>query len=249
MKKNNLIMITATTLFLFGCAEVLQIARTFESEKILTQNEVVAGLKEALKVGTDSASNRLAKINGYYSDELVKILLPPEAEIITKNLSRIPGGEKLINDVILRINRSAEDAAKEVAPVFYRAITNLTIQDGFAILRGDKNSATQYLKNNTYNELYDLYQPKISYSLNKEIVSGISTNKSWETLTRQWNQLAGSVAGQIAGFNKVETKLDDYLTKKALDGLFLKLANEEEKIRTDPVARVTDILKRVFSNQ
>lgn len=236
-------------LLVSGCAEMMQIAKTLETDRPLTQYEVVNGLKEALKVGTDSAAGRLALVNGYYGDQLVKILLPPEAAIITQNLGRIPGGEKLLKDVILRINRSAEDAAKEAGPVFYKAVTNMTIQDGFAILKGDKNSATQYLKSNTFNELFQLYQPKISHSLNKDLIGGISTNDSWETLTGQWNQLAGSLAGQIAGFKKVEIKLDEYLTQKALDGLFLKLAVEEEKIRTDPVARVTDILKRVFGSK
>ena len=249
MKKVKLILALPLLMLLGSCAELLQIAQTLETERPLSQYEVVSGLKEALKIGTDSAAGRLALINGYYGDELVKILLPQEAEVITKNLSKIPGGDKLVEDVILRINRSAEDAAKEAGPIFFNAITNMTFQDAFTILKGDKHSATQYLKDNTYQELYKLYQPKIEQSLNKEIVAGISTNQSWETLTGKWNQLAGSLTGQIAGLKKVETKLDQYLTQKALDGLFVKLALEEEKIRTDPVARVTDILKRVFGSK
>ncbi len=249
MKTLYAIMLIPAMLILSGCAEMLQIAKTLETDRPLTQYEVVSGLKEALKVGTDSAARRLAIQNGYFGDEMVKILLPPEASIITQNLNKIPGGDKLLQDVILRINRSAEDAAKEVGPIFFNAITNMTIQDGFTILKGDKHSATQYLKTNTYNELFKLYQPKISNSLNKDLVAGISTNDSWETLTGQWNQLAGSLAGQIAGFKKVEVKLDEYLTQKALDGLFLKLALEEEKIRTNPLARVTDIMKRVFGSK
>jgi len=248
MKNIYFSIILAATLTLSGCAELQQIAKTLETNQPLTQMEVVRGLKEALKVGTDSAAGKLGLINGYYGDNLVKILLPPEADVITQNLSKIPGGEKLLQDVILRINRSAEDAAKEAVPVFFRAITNMTIQDAFAILKGDKNSATKYLKNNTNDALFQLYQPKMSNSLNKSIVAGISTNQSWETLTGQWNKLAGSMAGQIAGFKRVDVKLDQYLTQKALDGLFLKLALEEEKIRTDPVARVTDILRRVFGS-
>lgn len=249
MKTLYVVMLIPAIVIMSGCAEMLQIAKTLETDRPLTQFEVVSGLKEALKVGTDSASRRLAIQNGYFGDEMVKILLPPEAAIITQNLNKIPGGDKLLQDVILRINRSAEDAAKEVGPIFFNAITNMTIQDGFTILKGDKHSATQYLKTNTYNELFKLYQPKISNSLNKDLVAGISTNDSWETLTGQWNQLAGSLAGQIAGFKKVEVKLDEYLTQKALDGLFLKLALEEEKIRTNPLARVTDILKRVFGSK
>lgn len=248
-KKLKFILGLPILMVLGGCTELLQIAQTLETERPLSQYEVVSGLKEALKVGTDSAAGRLALLNGYYGDDLVKILLPQEAEVITKNLSKIPGGDKLVEDVILRINRSAEDAAKEAGPIFFNAITSMTIQDAFAILKGDKHSATQYLKDNTYQELYKLYQPKIEQSLNKEIVAGISTNQSWETLTGKWNQLAGSLTGQIAGLKTVDTKLDQYLTQKALDGLFLKLALEEEKIRTDPLARVTDILRRVFGSK
>lgn len=249
MKKTYFIIVISALLTISGCAEMLEIAKTFDADRPLTQFEVVSGLKEALKVGTDSAAGRLAMINGYYGDELVKILLPPEASVITKNIGKIPGGEKLLQDIILRINRSAEDAAKEAGPIFFNAVTNMTIQDGFTILKGNKNSATQYLKTNTYNELFRLYQPKIKSSLDKDLIAGISTNESWETLIGQWNQLAGSIAGQIAGFKKVETKLDEYLTQKALDGLFLKLALEEEKIRTNPMARVTEILKRVFGSK
>ena len=133
--------------------------------------------------------------------------------------------------------------------MLFRSITQMTIQDGFTILKGENNAATQYLKTNTYQQLYRLYQPKLQTSLDKKLIAGISTNESWETLTSQWNKLAGSLAGQIAGFNKVEVELDSYLTNKALDGLFLKLAQEEAKIRTDPMARVTDILRRVFGKQ
>nr|WP_291854966.1 DUF4197 domain-containing protein [Marinilabilia sp.] len=197
-------------------------------------------------MGADSAASKLSATNGYYRDRLVRITLPPEASIVTDNISSLPGGEKLVEDVILRINRSAEDAAKEAAPVFARAVTNMTIQDGFKILRGETDAATQYLKSQTYRELYNLYQPKIKMSLDKEIVGNISTNESWNTLTGQWNRVAGSIVGKMASLQTIETDLDKYLTEKALDGLFLKLAQEEEKIRENPQARVTALLKRVF---
>lgn len=238
-----------TAFILSSCAELLQVVQTIDSDRPLTETEVVSGLKEALKVGTDSAARRLSRINGYYGDEMIRILLPPEAAVITENIHRIPGGEKMLQDLIIRINRSAEDAAKEVTPIFVNAITRMTIRDGFNILKGDKNAATQYLKANTYEQLKNLYQPKIKTSLDKALVAGISTNESWETLTSQWNRLAGSMAGQIAGLNKVEVELESYLTQRALDGLFVKLALEESKIRTDPMARVNDILKRVFGSK
>lgn len=229
-----------------GCAELAQIAKEMDTNRPLTQTEVISGLKQALTIGADSAASELSATNGYYLDQLVKITLPPEASVVTENISKIPGGEKLLEDVILRINRSAEDAAKEAAPVFARAVTGMTIQDGFNILRGGKGAATQYLKTQTYRELYNLYQPKIKKSLDKEIVGNISTNESWNTLTGQWNRVAGSIVGKMANLESIESDLDRYLTEKALDGLFLKLALEEEKIRKDPKARVTALLKRVF---
>lgn len=229
-----------------GCAELAQIAKEMDTNRPLTQTEVISGLKQALTIGADSAASELSTTNGYYLDQLVKITLPPEASVVTENISKIPGGEKMVEDVILRINRSAEDAAKEAAPVFARAVTGMTIQDGFNILRGGKDAATQYLKTQTYQELYSLYQPKIKKSLDKEIVGNLSTNKSWNTLTGQWNRVAGSIVGKMANLETVDTDLDKYLTEKALDGLFLKLALEEEKIREDPKARVTALLKRVF---
>jgi hypothetical protein len=210
---------------------------------------VVSGLKEALRVGSDSAAMKLAKLNGYYGDPAVKLLLPPEAAIITDNISRIPGGEKLVEDLILRINRAAEDAAREAAPVFLNAIRQMTIQDAFTILKGENNAATQYLKANTFNELFNLYQPKLKSSLDKKLVAGVSANETWNNLTGQWNKVAGSMVGQVAGFKKVEVQLDSYLTNKALDGIFLKLAEEEAEIRNDPAARVTEILKRVFGSR
>lgn len=232
-----------------ACTELLQVVQTIDTDRPLTQTEVVSGLRQALQVGSDSAAGTLARLNGYYGDQAVKILLPPEAAMITDNLHRIPGGEKLLEDVILRINRAAEDAAREAAPVFVSSIRQMTIQDGFAILRGEQDAATSYLRSTTYDQLFALYQPKLKTSLDKKLVGNISTNESWETLTGQWNRLAGSLAGQIAGLNKVEVQLDAYLTDRALDGLFLKLAEEEEKIRTEPAARVTALLQRVFGSQ
>lgn len=243
MKKILLpILLVAVT----GCAELAKIAKEMDTTRPLTQTEVISGLKQALTIGADSAASTLSATNGYYLDKLVKITLPPEALVVTENLSKLPGGEALVEDVILRINRSAEDAAKEAAPVFARAVTGMTIQDGFNILRGEKDAATRYLKSQTYRELYNLYQPMIKKSLDKEIVGNLSTNESWNTLTGQWNRVAGSIVGKMANLETVETDLDQYLTEKALDGLFLKLALEEEKIRENPQARVTALLKRVF---
>lgn len=240
-----LILIFAVT----SCAELMQVVSTTMGDQPLTNTEIIAGLKQALAVGTDSSVTRVSKTDGYFRDELIKILLPPEAEIITKNLNRIPGGEKLLNDVVLRINRAAEDAAKEAAPIFIGSITSMTISDGFGILKGGDYAATEYLKRTTSEQLFNLYQPRIRTSIDKKLIGNISTTESWNTLTGEWNKIANSFIGQAAGFTPVNVKLDEYLTQKALDGLFLKIGEEEKKIRTDPMARVTELLKRVFGAQ
>jgi hypothetical protein len=231
-----------------GCAEVAKVLQNTGLSGPLTEDEVINGLREALITGSRNAASRLSAENGYYGDLTVKILLPDEARTIVDNISRIPGGDKLVEDVILRINRAAEDAAKEVAPIFINSIKSMTIRDAFNILNGADNAATSYLRATTYNELYALYKPKIQASTEKKIIGNISTQDSWTTLTSKWNTLANSVAGKIAGLKQVNTELDDYLTNKALSGVFLKVENEELKIRKDVSARVTPILKRVFGS-
>ncbi|MCE4565786.1 DUF4197 domain-containing protein [Maribellus sp. CM-23] len=236
-------------ILLTGCAELTQLAQqTLDANAPLTQNEIVAGLKEALVTGTNKSAQLLGKTDGYYKDELVKIMLPPEADVIVDNLNKIPGGDKLVQDVLLTINRAAEDAAKEAAPIFVNSIKSMTISDAVGILKGQNNAATQYLHKTTYDQLFALYQPKIKSSVEKELVGGISTKESWDSLTGKWNTVANSVAGKIAGLKPVNTQLEDYLTAKALDGLFLKIADEEKQIRQDPAARVTNLLKRVFGS-
>jgi len=227
----------------------MQIAQqTLESDRPLTQNEIIAGLKEALVVGTGNSVNVLGVANGYYGDDLVKILLPPEADIIVDNIGKIPGGQQLLEDVLLQINRAAEDAVSEAKPIFVNSIRSMTISDALGILQGDDRAATRYLQQTTYDGLFALYRPKIQSSLDKKLVGNISTAQSWNTLTSRWNEVAGSLVGQIAGLQPVETKLDEYLTGKALDGLFLKIGEEEKQIRENPLARVTDLLKRVFGS-
>lgn len=246
--KKYILLIPILALLFSGCAELLSLIETSSGPVPLTEQEVANGLKEALNTGVTNASSILSAENGYFGDELVKILLPPEAKTIIDNLSKLPGGQKMVDDVILRINRSAEDAAKEVAPVFINSIRQMTISDAFSILRGENNAATEYLKKTSYQQLYDLYKPKIMNSTSKELVAGISTKESWDLLTGKWNLLANSVPGKVAGLTPVNTDLDDYLTRRALDGVFLKVANEELKIRTQVSARVTPLLQKVFGS-
>lgn len=239
------------SLFLLSsCAELSQIAQSAASQNLpLTNAEIVGGLKDALLVGTDSAVSRLSVVDGYLKDQAVKILLPPEAKEITDHISKLPGGSKLVDDVILRINRAAEDAAREAKPIFVNSVRQMTFSDAMNILKGPDNAATQYFKTKTSQQLGELYRPKIRASLNKNLVAGISTQQSWNELTTNWNKIAGSTIGRIGGLKTVDVKLEDYLLQKALDGMFLKIEDREKDIRNNVNARVTNLLKRVFGNQ
>ena len=246
MAKAKITLFIVALLVLTGCAELMKTLQAVSAVKQITEADIVGGLKEALTVGARNAAGRLAAQDGYWGDPSVRIPLPDEARVIVDNITKIPGGQQLIDNVILSINRAAEDAAREVAPIFVNSVTQMTITDGYNILHGADNAATDYLRRTTRNDLYALYKPKISASTSKEIVAGVSAQESWTTLTDKWNTVANSVAGRLAGFKPVNTDLDDFLTGKALDGVFLKIEGEELKIRKEVAARVTPLLREVF---
>ncbi|MBN2746034.1 MAG: DUF4197 domain-containing protein [Bacteroidales bacterium] len=214
----------------------------------LTESEVISGLKDALRVSTDTAVSGLSALNGFFGDAALKILLPPDAKIITDNLDnpvlKAVGISQKVDDVILRMNRSAEEAAKKATPIFVDAIRNMSIADAFGILKGSDTAATHYFRVSTYNALYQQFKPIITQHLDKDIVGSISTNEAWNTLTTAYNR----AARLSSSLTPVNTQLDDYVTKKAIHGVFVKVAEQEAQIRKDPVARVTDILKRVFGS-
>ena len=244
MMKAKIFAFFVLMLLTSSCAELMTLFQG--GGAALTEADVVNGLKEALITGAKNAAGRLSAENGYYGDAAIKILLPDEAKIIVDNISRIPGGEKLLEDVIVKINRAAEDAAKEVAPIFVNSVTQMTISEAFNILNGADNAATAYLKSTTYNQLYQLYKPKIQASTEKKIVGNVSTIDSWLALTNKWNSVANTLAGKLAGLKPVNTDLDDFLTNKALYGMFLKVEGEELRIRKEVSARVTPLLQKVF---
>jgi len=246
MKSIFKVTVIASLLMLMSCAEVLNTISQFELPAKLTEGDVADGLREALKVGTNNSVDLLSMENGFLSDELLKIVLPPEADIISDNLSMIPGGEKLVEDVVLRLNRAAEDAVTEAAPIFVGAITSMTINDAFNILKGSDNAATVYLKEKTFLQLKELFQPKVVNSLDKALIGNVSTNESWSFLTGQYNTVTNSLVGSLAGLKSIDISLNEYVTLKVLDGLFLKVTDEEKEIRKNPLARVTPLLRKVF---
>ena len=199
----------------------------------LSNTEIVSGLKEALQVGAKNASGRLSVQDGFFGNALIKILLPPEARKVEAALRNIGMGQ-LVDKTILSMNRAAEDAAGKAVPIFVNAITSMSIQDGVNILRGGNGAATNYLKGATTMALTNAFKPVIQISLNK-----LNVNTYWNQVFSTYNRLP------LTG-NKVNPDLTAYVTERALAGLFQTIAEEENKIRTNPGARVSDLLKKVF---
>lgn len=246
----KVLLIVGIALTSTACNELLQVANTanaaLNTSTGVTNAENIAGLKSALNVGIEGAVKNLGATNGFFNDAALKILLPTEAQSIVNNIKLIPGGQKLVDDAILSLNRAAEDAVKEATPIFKNAITSMTITDATNILFGSNNAATSYLKNKTYTQLKTAFAPKVKTSLDKPLVANVSTNQSWKSLTSAYNSVAGTAVGAAAGMKSVNVNLEEYVTEKALDALFVKVAAEEKEIRTDPVARVNAILQKVF---
>jgi hypothetical protein len=239
MKIKVISVLFIISLFSISCTELEEVLE----DTGLSELEVVEGLKSALTVGTDTSVTVLSAVNGYLGDDLVKIILPDEASAIVTNIAKVPGGNLLIEKTIEAINRSAEDAAPEAKDIFVSAITNINIEDGFAILNGGNDAATEYLKSNTMSQLTAAFEPKISTSLNKTLVGNVSAESAYSDLIKAYN--TASLNGVL--FPKVTTNsLSAHTTNKALEGLFVKVSVEEENIRTKVSHRVNDILQKVF---
>jgi hypothetical protein len=199
----------------------------------LSNTDIVSALREALQVGAKNASGQLSAQNGFFGNTLIKVLLPPEAKKVETALRQVGMGE-LVDKTILSMNRAAEDAAGKAAPIFINAITSMSIQDGVNIVRGGNGAATNYLRTKTTAELTKAFRPVIEGSLNKYNVATY-----WSQLFTFYNRLPTT-------FNKINPDLTAYVTERALNGLFVTIAQEENKIRTNPAARVTDLLQKVF---
>lgn len=210
------------------------ISQAPSSSKGLSNQDIISGLKEALTVGTNNGTNKLSMADGFFKDAALKILMPAEAQKVEKKLRDVGMG-KQVDNAILSMNRAAEDAAKSAAPIFINAIKGITIQDGLGILRGGDFAATNYLKEKTVAQLTEAFRPVIEQSLQK-----VNATKYWNTVFSTYNTFSKE---------KVNTDLAAYVTEKATAGIFHQVSLEEQKIRKDPFARTTDILKKVFSSQ
>lgn len=209
-----------------------KVKTTTSSSGNLSNDDIISGLKDALRVGTDSSTKRLSKLDGFFGDAAIKILMPEEAKKV-ENTLRSFGMGNMVDKAILSMNRAAEDAASGVGDIFWTAIKGMSIKDGVQILRGGDFAATDYLKSVTTLELTEKFRPVIESALAK-----VEATKYWNDVFTNYNRFSS---------NKVNTDLTAYVTEKALSGLFHNIALEEQKIRKDPAAQVTDILKKVFA--
>ncbi len=225
---------------LSGCESTQQILKSIEQNYPataggqLTTADIAAGLKQALEVGAQNSGNQLSALDGFFKNAAIKILLPQEAQKVEKTLRDLGMGS-LVDKAVLSLNRAAEDATKSAAPIFVDAIKSMTIQDALGILKGGDFAATNYLKTKTTSALTSAFKPVIQQSLDK-----VSATRYWSDVFNTYNKFAT---------NKINPDLSGFVTDKAITGIFYQVSLEEQKIRKDPVSRVTDLLKKVFGSK
>ena len=241
LKKLMLSLLSLTFIFLSANAQIDinsikdKVNKATKGNTKLTNQEIIYGLKEALNVGSNNATASASQLDGYYKNEIIKIPFPQEMKDVESKVRAI-GFNKQVDEFVMAMNRAAETAAKEAAPIFLDAVKSMTINDGMNILKGEDDAATQYLKANTNEELYAKFKPIVAIAMQK-----VDVAKYWTPIASGYNKIPFT--------KEVNPDLEDYITLKALDGLFYLVAQEELKIRKDPAARVTDVLKKVFGSK
>jgi hypothetical protein len=230
------LLIVFVALQLSACAELQQvISQLPNGGGIITNDQIAGGLKEALNNGITNQVGKLALKDGFFKNELVKILLPEELQKVDNTLRKI-GLSKLADEGLKVLNRAAEDAVSEATPIFVDAIKGLTFADAKNILLGDKNAATDYLRNKTSEALYAKFNPIINNSFKK-----VGADKVWSNLITKYNNLPLT--------NNVNPDLTDYVTGEALKGVYSMVEVEEREIRSKVSSRTTTLLKKVFALQ
>ncbi len=243
--KNRIFLIIGSIFFLLvfnlynghaGFQDILNDAKAiFSSDEGLTESEIIDGLKEALEVGSAQAVQAVSKVNGYYNNPDIRIPLPEDIQKAEKYMRMAGFGDK-VDEFELSMNRAAEQAAPQAKSIFWDAITQMTFDDAREILNGADNSATLYFEEKTSAQLGEVFKPIVGQSMEE-----VGVTSTYKDLNKK--------AQSIPFVDSFSFDLDQYVTDQALDGLFVMLAAEEKKIRDDPAARVTDLLKKVFANQ
>lgn len=224
------------SLFVLNCssqAQILQKAKgLLGGNASFSKEEAANALKQALEQGTVKGVSVISQVDGYFKNPEIKIPFPPEAQNVEQKLRQIGLGNQ-VDEAVLSLNRAAEDAASGAKDIFVAAIKALTIQDAINIVKGEKDAATQFLARETTDDLAAKFSPIIDASLKK-----VNATKYWSDVMGAYNK--------IPLVKKVETDLTAYVTQKAIDGLFVMIAQEELNIRQNPAARTTELLKKVF---
>jgi hypothetical protein len=198
----------------------------------LAESDLVAGLKEALAVGTRAAVQLVSQIDGYFANEAIKILMPEQIRTVAETLGRI-GFQKQVDEFVLSMNRAAEKAAPAALDIFVEAVKAMTFEDAKNILSGEETAATDYFQSKTSEKIYTAFRPIVSASMEE-----VGVTQAFKQIMDKYTTLPF--------VQEQSLDLDHYVTERALNGLFYMVGEEEKKIRTDPAARVTDLLKSVF---
>ena len=198
-----------------------------------SSTEIAAALKQALELGATKSADLLSKENGFFGNQAIKVLFPPEAVKAEATLRKL-GFNKMCDDAILSLNRAAEDAAKEAKPIFVSAVKNMTVKDATNILMGSKDAATNYFKQTTTDSLTNFFAPVVQKSLDK-----VGATQYYSDVASRYNKVP-----MVA---KINPDLKAYVTQKAIDGLFMEIAAEELKIRENSAFRTTELMKKVFA--
>ncbi len=226
-----------TLIFATGCKNVdlNQVASAIEQyQPGLDRETVTAGLKQALEVGTKNSVAKTSRRGGFGDDPAIKILVPTEMAKLAKNMRRYGFGQ-YVDRFESQLNRTAEYASAEAKAIFIESITQMSVGDAWSILNGQDDAATQYFRKNTKSRLKTRFKPKISQSMAK-----VGFYSDYRKLLDKYNALPLA--------DKPNLDIEDYIMQKTLDGLFIKVAEEETKIRHNPAARVTELLRKVFAN-
>lgn len=225
---------------LLSCSpqDMQNVLGSLPSSATLSNEEVVSGLKEALRLGTERSVQKASIVDGFWNDTRIRIPFPAEA-IKVKNTLTDLGMKKPVEEFEYTLNKAAEQAAKEAVPVFVEAITSMSIQDGFNLLKGSENAATNFLREKTSTALRAKFTPVV-----EDATKQVELTSYWTPVANAYN-----TATLLTGGKAVDPDLNAYVTTKAMDGLFLLLADEEKKIRQDPAARATALLQKVFAQQ
>ncbi|TXN35022.1 DUF4197 domain-containing protein [Flagellimonas hymeniacidonis] len=220
---------------LVGCTELQQVVNQLPQTTGIGNAEIAQGLRDALNLGIEKQVNKLAIKDGFFRNELVKILLPDELKKVDKTLRDVGLGN-LADEGLRILNRAAEDAVKEATPIFVDAVKGINFGDAKQILLGNDNAATVYLEQNTKTKLYDKFNPIIKNSFKK-----VGADQIWNKIITRYNKLPLTT--------DVNPDLTDYTTQEALDGVYTMIAIEEKEIRTKIGSRTTELLKKVFALQ